>query len=70
MSFLELGAGHTYWGLAIAVGKAGLVVLFFMHVWFSSRVTWIVVASTIFWLAIILTLTAADYLTRWPGATY
>jgi len=70
MSFLELGSGHTYWGLAIAAGKASLVVLFFMHVWFSSRVTWIVVASTLFWLAIILALTATDYLTRWPGATY
>jgi len=50
--------------LAIAVFKATLVVLFFMHVKYSTRLTWAVVAGGIFWLGILLVLTMGDYLTR------
>jgi len=41
-----------------------LVVLFFMHARTSSRLTWLVVIAGVFWLLILLTLTASDYLTR------
>ena len=40
------------------------MVLFFMHVKYSSRLTWVVVIGSLFWLGILLTLTFSDYLTR------
>ena len=49
---------------AIAVLKATLVVLFFMHVKYSSRLTWAVVLGSVFRLGILLTLTLGDYVTR------
>ena len=54
--------------LAIAVTKASLVVLFFMHVRYATLLTWLVVASGFVWLAILLALAFADYLSRgWLG---
>jgi cytochrome c oxidase subunit 4 len=50
--------------LTIAVIKATLVVLYFMHVRYSSRLIWVVFASALFWLAILFALTFSDYLTR------
>ncbi|MDX6403742.1 MAG: cytochrome c oxidase subunit [Blastocatellia bacterium] len=50
--------------LTIAVIKAGLVVLFFMHVRYSSRLIWLVIGSALFWLAIMFALTISDYWTR------
>jgi len=41
-----------------------LVVLFFMHVRYSTRLTWAVVVGGVFWLGILLALTLSDYLTR------
>jgi cytochrome c oxidase subunit 4 len=64
VAFFDLGAMNTVAALAIAVFKAVLVVLFFMHVKYSTRLTWVVVASGVFWLGILLTLTFNDYLTR------
>ncbi len=60
----ELGAWHTPVGLAIASAKALLVILFFMHVVRSSRLTWIVALSSTAWLVILLGLTLTDYLSR------
>jgi cytochrome c oxidase subunit IV len=50
--------------LTIAVAKALLVVLYFMHVRYSSRLTWVFVAAGFFWLAIMVVLTLSDYMTR------
>ena len=50
--------------LTIAVIKATLVVLYFMHVRYSSRLIWVVFGSALFWLAILFALTFSDYLTR------
>jgi cytochrome c oxidase subunit 4 len=52
--------------LTIAIAKALLVVLFFMHVRYSSWLTWIFVGAGIAWLGHILILTMSDYLTRAP----
>lgn len=54
----------TVVALAIAVTKAVLVVLYFMHVRYSSRLTWVVVASGFLWLVILIGLTLSDFLTR------
>ena len=64
IAFLDLGALNTVAALGIASFKAALVILFFMHVKYSTRLTWAVVLGSIFWLGILLTLTATDYLTR------
>jgi cytochrome c oxidase subunit 4 len=50
--------------LTIAVIKATLVVLYFMHVRYSSRLIWVVFASALFWLVILFALTFSDYWTR------
>ena len=50
--------------LTIASIKATLVVLYFMHVRYSSRVTWLFVAAGFIWLLIMIDLTLSDYLTR------
>jgi len=60
----DWGPLNTIVALAIAVFKAALVVLFFMHVRYSTRLTWAVVLGSVFWFGILLTLTLGDYLTR------
>jgi cytochrome c oxidase subunit 4 len=65
VAFVDLGALNTVVALAIACMKATLVVLFFMHLKYSSRLTWAVVAGSVFWLLILLALTYNDYLTRY-----
>ncbi|HLL16965.1 MAG TPA: cytochrome C oxidase subunit IV family protein [Pyrinomonadaceae bacterium] len=55
---------NTVVALAIATTKAVLVVLYFMHVRYSSRLTWVVVAGGFLWLIIMVGLTMSDYLTR------
>ena len=64
VAYFDLGPLNTLAALAIAIFKATLVVLFFMHARSSSRLTWIVVIAGIFWFLILMTLTATDYLTR------
>jgi cytochrome c oxidase subunit IV len=64
IAFFDLGELNTIAALGIAVLKATLVVLFFMHVKYSTRLTWAVVAGSVFWFGILLTLTMSDYLTR------
>jgi cytochrome c oxidase subunit 4 len=63
-AFVDLGALNNVVMLAIAITKATLVVLYFMHVRWSTRLTWVVVASGFFWLLILFGLTMQDYLTR------
>ena len=63
IAFLDLGRLNAVVALTIAVFKAVLVVLFFMHVRYSPRLTWLVVIAAVFWLA----LTSSDYLTRSRG---
>jgi cytochrome c oxidase subunit 4 len=67
VSYLDLGPFNTVVAIVIAVAKMMLVVLYFMHVRYSSRLTWAVVAGGFFWLALLLFMTLADYVTRGPG---
>ena len=50
--------------LAIAACKAALVILFFMHVYYSTKLTKLTVAAGFFWLMILITLSLSDYLSR------
>jgi cytochrome c oxidase subunit 4 len=69
VAFYDFGAFNNIVMLTIACVKALLVILFFMHVRWSTRLTWVVVASGFFWLLIMFTLTMSDYYSRgWiPG---
>jgi cytochrome c oxidase subunit 4 len=64
IAYFDLGELNTVAAVGIAVFKAALVVLFFMHVKYSTRLTWLVVASGLFWFGIMMALTMGDYLTR------
>ena len=75
---LLMGTGLTAWvaffnfpgplnavvALTIAVIKATLVVLYFMHVRYSSRLIALVIGSALFWMALLFALTISDYSTR------
>jgi cytochrome c oxidase subunit IV len=61
---MDLGSVNLPLALTIATIKATLVVLFFMHVRYSTRLTWAVVLGALFWLGILLALTMSDYLSR------
>ena len=64
LSYVELGAFHLIVGMAIASTKGVLVILFFMHLLYSSRLSWTMFLSGLFWLGILLVLTLSDYLSR------
>jgi len=63
-AFVNLGDLNFPVALTIAIFKATLVILFFMHVKYGTRLTWVVVLGSVFWLGILLVLTLGDYLTR------
>ena len=68
VSELDLGKWNVFVALAIAISKASLVTLFFMHVRYSTRLTKMIVLSGIFWLGLLLFLTMSDLWTRnWMG---
>lgn len=67
LSFLPLGAFHTPVALFIAATKAALIALFFMHLADERGSIPIAVGIWVLLLAVLVTLTAADVLTR--GAT-
>src|SRR5262245_24592502 len=63
-SSIDLGSMNTPLALAIAVIKATLVILYFMHAIHSSPLTWVVIIGSVFFVSILLCLTLIDYLTR------
>ena len=61
----HLGVGWSVGiALLIAVAKGLLILLFFMHVKYSSKLTWVFAGAAFIWLGILFTLTFSDYLTR------
>ena len=63
-SFWEMGIFNPIVALAIACTKAVLVILFFMHIYYSTKLTKITIAAGFFWLLIMITMSLSDYLTR------
>ena len=55
---------NTIVALTIATVKATFVVLYFMHVRYSSRLIWVIVAAALFWMGIMFALTFSDYWSR------
>ena len=69
VAYIDLGRTlNIVIAMTIAVVKATLVLLYFMHVRYSSRLTWIFVAAGFFWFLIMVGLTFSDYASRgWLG---
>ena len=65
VAFVDLGGElNSIVALTVAVVKTLLVLLFFMHVRYSSRLTWVFAGAGLFWLLIMMSLTLSDVLTR------
>ncbi|HVP56300.1 MAG TPA: cytochrome C oxidase subunit IV family protein [Candidatus Eisenbacteria bacterium] len=64
VSFIELHNWNIVLALVIATIKATLVVLFFMHLYYSSKLTKVTVIAAVFFLFLLLALSMTDYLTR------
>ncbi|HEY5611851.1 MAG TPA: cytochrome C oxidase subunit IV family protein [Thermoanaerobaculia bacterium] len=65
VSQIDLGRGlNTAVAMAIAVSKATLVILYFMHVRYSTRLTWVIVIGSFVWLGVLFVLTFSDYVSR------
>lgn len=68
VAYVDLGFFNTAVALGIAVTKATLVILYFMHVRWASRLTWVVILGSLFWLILMFVIAMTDYLSRgWMG---
>lgn len=64
IAYVDLGPWNTVVALIIAVTKASLVAMFFMHLRWSVQFMRLVLVAAVFWLMIMITLTLSDTLTR------
>jgi cytochrome c oxidase subunit 4 len=64
VAFYNFGWLNIYLALTIATIKATIVVLYFMHVKYSPRLTWVFAIAGLFWMVILLVLMFSDYFTR------
>jgi cytochrome c oxidase subunit 4 len=67
VAYVDLGPLNAVVALAIACFKAMIVVLYFMHVRYSTRLVKLTVIAGLYWMGILLALTMSDYLTRGWG---
>jgi len=63
-AFINLQPFNNLVALAIAVTKAVLILSFFMHLKYSSRLTLVVAGMGFFWLIILFVITLGDYMAR------
>lgn len=63
-AYVNLGPFNTIAAMSIALAKALLIVLFFMHLRYGKPILWIFAGAGFFWLGIMLALALSDYLTR------
>src|SRR5688572_539578 len=64
VAFINLGVFNFPVAISIAIVKATIVILFFMHVNESSRLTKLIIGAGFFFLFVLFTLTMTDYLSR------
>ena len=67
VAFINLGSLNPIVALGVAAIKATLVILFFMHVKYSSRLTKVTVVLSLFFVVILFAETLMDYATRGWG---
>jgi cytochrome c oxidase subunit 4 len=61
---LDLGRFNFPLAIAIAVAKAGLIFLYFMHARYGSRLMQMFATAGLLWLGILFALTLTDFLSR------
>ena len=64
LGYVDLGEWNLPIALAISIAKAVLIMLFFMHVKYSSRLVQLVACAGFFWLLILLVMAMSDYRSR------
>lgn len=64
LAYVDLGAFNLALALAIALAKAALVVVFFMHLLDSDGLAWVALGASLTWVAILFGLTFSDYASR------
>lgn len=66
VAFLDFGHGllNDLVAMTIAVAKALLVLVIFMHLKYSARILWLIAGSSVIWMIIMIGLTLADYKSR------
>ncbi len=68
ISTVDLGRFNIFVALSIAIFKASLVILFFMHVKYGTRLTKMIVMAGVYWLILVLFIAMVDLWTRnWMG---
>ena len=63
-AYVPLGPFNTITAVSIAVAKAVIIALYFMHLRNSPRLMWVFAGAGFFWLLILFTLVFGDYATR------
>jgi cytochrome c oxidase subunit IV len=63
-AFIDLGIFNPVVALAIACTKAVIVILFFMHVKYQSKLVKLTVAAGFFTFLVLITMTLSDYMSR------
>jgi cytochrome c oxidase subunit 4 len=63
-AFIDFGPFNIIIALSIAIFKAVLVILFFMHVRHRDHLTWIYVSAGFYWLLILIIITMTDFISR------
>lgn len=70
IAFINLGPFNALVAIIIAMIKTMLVILFFMHVKYSQRMTKVAIVGAFFFLLILLALSMTDYISRpWASAS-
>lgn len=64
MAYVDLGRYNIMIALTIAIVKAVLVIMYFMHVKYNTKLVWIFASAGFVWLLIMFVITMSDYLTR------
>jgi cytochrome c oxidase subunit 4 len=64
LSFAPVGAFHGAFAVTIAVVEALTVILFFMHIWWSSKLMKLTVAAGFFTMLVLIVMTLSDYTSR------
>ncbi len=64
VSTVDLGRLNIFVALSIAIFKASLVILFFMHVKYGTKLTKMMVLAGIYWLLLLLFIAMCDLWTR------
>lgn len=64
IAYVDLGPFNLIVALAVAITKAMLIALFFMHIKGSSRILHLAAVAGVIWLLIMISLTLGDYSTR------